>query len=119
MKNYKAAMTVWPPITPNSFVTKWRRSLLTGIVVLREFKRLLRLRGVLLLAFHLGQESQHLTEWRGKEVSLDFFFCETEEIKSQLKSTGFEIEEVIERDPYPAEIEYQSRRAYIFARKDL
>jgi hypothetical protein len=33
-----------------------------------------------------------------------------------LKAAGFEIEEVIEREPYP-EVEHQSRRAYIFARK--
>ena len=34
-----------------------------------------------------------------------------------LKSAGFEIEEIVERDPYP-EVEHQSRRAYIFARKE-
>jgi hypothetical protein len=29
---------------------------------------------------------------------------------------GFDIEDSIERDPYP-DVEYQSRHAYIFARK--
>ncbi len=37
-------------------------------------------------------------------------------MKTYLKEAGFEPEEAIERDPYP-EIEYQSRRAYVFARK--
>jgi len=84
---------------------------------LRELKRSLRPGGVLLLTFHIGREIKHLDEWWGKEVSLDFLFFETEEMKSHLREAGFELEEVIERDPYPEAIEYQSRRAYIFARK--
>jgi SAM-dependent methyltransferase len=83
---------------------------------LRELKRVLRPNGVLLLTFHIGQEIKHLDEWWGKEVSLDFLFFETAAMKSYLKEAGFELEEVIERDPYP-EVEYQSRRAYIFARR--
>ena len=46
---------------------------------------------------------------------MDFIFFETEEMKNYLVRSGFMVEEVIERDPYP-EVEYQSRRAYIFAR---
>jgi hypothetical protein len=34
-----------------------------------------------------------------------------------MRDAGFEIDEVIERDPYAPEVEYQSRRAYIFAHK--
>ena len=37
-------------------------------------------------------------------------------MKGSIREAGFELEEVIERDPYP-DVEYQSRRAYIFARK--
>jgi hypothetical protein len=54
----------------------------------------------------------------GKKVSVDFFFFEPEEIKNNLMMAGFALEEVIERDPYPEAVEYQSRRAYIFARKN-
>lgn len=86
------------------------------VQALRELKRVLRSGGVLLLTFHIGREIKHLDEWWGKEVSLDFLFFETEEMKGHLRAAGFELEEVIERDPYP-EVEYQSRRAYIFARK--
>ena len=85
---------------------------------LREFARVLRPRGVLLLAFHVGREVKHLDEWWGKEVSLDFLFYETEEVKGRLTAAGFVLEEVIERDPYPEAVEYQSRRAYVFARKE-
>jgi SAM-dependent methyltransferase len=86
------------------------------IQALQELKRVLRPNGVLLLTFHIGQEIIHRDEWWGKEVSLDFIFFETEEMKSFLRTAGFELEEAIERDPY-LEVEYPSRRAYIFARK--
>jgi len=83
---------------------------------LLELKRTLRPRGVLLMTFHIGQETVHRDEFLGHEVSLDFHFFETEEMKSYLTDSGFVLEEVITRDPY-AEVEYPSRRAYIFARK--
>lgn len=86
------------------------------IQALQELKRVLRPEGVLLLTFHIGQEIIHRDEWWGKEVSLDFIFFETEEMKRYLRTAGFELQEVIERDPYP-DVEYQGRRAYIFARK--
>jgi SAM-dependent methyltransferase/ribosomal protein S18 acetylase RimI-like enzyme len=88
------------------------------VEVLREMKRVLRSRGALLLTFHIGEKTLHLDEWLGEEVSLDFHFFETEEMKGYLGVAGFELEEVIERDPYP-DIEAQTRRAYVFARKPL
>ena len=88
------------------------------IQALQELRRVLRPNGVLLLTFHIGQEIIHRDEWWGKEVSMDFIFFETEEMKDYLRLAGFELQEVIERDPYP-EVEYPSRRAYIFARKSL
>gem|GEM_PF-183439 len=88
------------------------------VEALREMKRVLCLGGTLLLTFHLGQKTLHLDEWWGKEVSVDFHFFETEEMKGYLSAAGFELEEAIERDPDP-EIEVQTRRAYIFARKPL
>ena len=83
---------------------------------LQELKRILCPGGTLLLTFHIGEETIHREEWWGKEVSIDFIFFETEEMKDHLRTEGFELEEVIERDPYP-DVEYPSRRAYIFARK--
>ncbi|HUQ34185.1 MAG TPA: class I SAM-dependent methyltransferase [Pyrinomonadaceae bacterium] len=88
----------------------------SSVQALRELNRTLCKGGVLLLTFHVGQEIVHRDEWWGEEVSLDFIFFETEEMKGYLKTAGFELQEVMERDPYP-EVEYPSRRAYIFARK--
>ena len=72
--------------------------------------------GLLLLAFHVGDETLHLAEWWGKAVSVDFHFFRPQEMAASLRATGFEVEEVVEREPYP-DVEHQSRRAYIFARK--
>ena len=85
-------------------------------VALQELKRVLCSKGVLLLAFHIGEEVIHRDEWWGKKVSLDFIFFATEEMKVYLQTAGFTLDEVIERDPYP-DVEYPSRRAYIFALK--
>ena len=79
------------------------------------FKRVLQPGGVVLLAFHLGAEIKHLDEWWGEPVSVDFIFYSRETIKQKLTEAGFVIEEAIERDPYP-EVEFASRRGYIFAR---
>ncbi|GIL12966.1 MAG: class I SAM-dependent methyltransferase [Chloroflexi bacterium] len=89
-----------------------------GLVVdaLKEIKRVLRSEGVLLLTFHIGSQVVHLDDWWEQKVNLDFNFFETQAIKGHLAEAGFTPEEVIERDPYP-EIEVQTRRAYIFARK--
>lgn len=86
------------------------------VAALQEMKRVSRRGGRLLLTFHIGQEDRHIAEWWNKPVSLDFYFFETEEMKACLTKAGFELEEVIERDPYPG-VEAQTRRAYIFARK--
>lgn len=84
---------------------------------LRELHRTLRRTGTLLVAFHVGEEVKRLEEWWGKPVRVDFYFYRTDEVKRELSEAGFALEEVIEREPYPPEVEYQSRRAYLFARK--
>ena len=86
------------------------------VVALGELRRVLRAGGLLLLAFHIGDDTIHLDEWWGQKVCVDFFFFSTEEMTGYLRAAGFEIEEIIEREPYP-EVEHQSRRAYIFARR--
>jgi ubiquinone/menaquinone biosynthesis C-methylase UbiE len=83
---------------------------------LGELRRVLRSGGLLLLAFHIGDEPIHLDEWWGHQVCLDFFFFRPDEMAGHLRAAGFEIEEIIEREPYP-DVEHPSRRAYIFARR--
>ena len=83
----------------------------------RELWRVLRDRGVLLLSFHIGDQTVHLDEWWGHPVSLDFNFLQKEDIETRLRSAGFIIESFLERNPYRPDIEHQSRRGYVFARK--
>jgi SAM-dependent methyltransferase len=85
------------------------------VSVLREFYRALQPDGLLLLAFHRGQQVNHLEEWWGRPVSIDGFFFERDEMEGYLRDAGFTIEETIERSPY-AEVEVQTQRIYIFAR---
>jgi SAM-dependent methyltransferase len=85
-------------------------------LVFREFQRVLRPDGILLLAFHMGDEVIREEELWGQRISMDFLFFQPSEITRDLEAAGLTIEEIIEREPYP-EVEYPSRRAYIFARK--
>ena len=83
---------------------------------LRELRRVLKPGGLLLLAFYIGDHPLRRDEWWGAEVSRYFYFFRCGEMNGYLKAAGFEIEEIIERNPYP-QIEQQNRRAYVFARK--
>jgi SAM-dependent methyltransferase len=86
------------------------------VAALREMKRVLKPNGVLLLAFHIGQEIKHLDEWWDKAVDLDFAFYMPEEMEAWLREAGLAVEETLVRDPDPT-VEVATRRAYLFARK--
>jgi SAM-dependent methyltransferase len=84
--------------------------------VFLEMHRVLQPGGLLLLGFHRGDESHREEELWGLKISMDFLFFQPLEISRYLKTAGFTIEEIVERDPYP-DVEFPSHRAYIFARK--
>lgn len=84
---------------------------------LKEIKRALKPGGVLLLTFHIGSEILHVDKFFEQEVSMDFVLFEPQEMEGYLKAAGYERIETTVRDPYAPEIEHQSHRAYIFARK--
>ena len=88
-------------------------------LVFREMKRVLQPGGLLLLAFHIGDEVLHEDELWGRPISMDFFLLQPSAIRQYLEAAGLAVEEIVERKPYAPEVEYQSRRAYIFARKTL
>jgi SAM-dependent methyltransferase len=84
--------------------------------VFREMRRVLAPGGTLLVSFHIGSEIFHRDEWWGHAVDVDFYFLQPDDVTAALESAGFTVERVMERDPYP-EVEYQSRRAYVTARR--
>jgi len=84
----------------------------------REVFRVLQPGGIFLLTYHIGEEKIHLDEFLGKKVDIDVVFFTADFISGCLKDSGFEKIEIIEREPYPG-VEYQSRRAYVFAMKPV
>ena len=70
------------------------------------------------MTFHIGEKTIHLDEFLGKKTDIDFMFFTTDFILGCLKDGGFEKIEIIEREPYPG-VEYESRRAYVFAKKPV
>lgn len=82
----------------------------------QEIYRVLKPSGLLLLTYHIGETIIHLDEFLGKKIDIDFMFFTSDFILSCLTKIGFEKIELIERDPYP-DVEYPSRRAYVFAKK--
>jgi ubiquinone/menaquinone biosynthesis C-methylase UbiE len=86
-------------------------------LVFREMRRVLQSGGLLLLGFHTGDEVVRVEEMWKQPVTLQFFFFQPSAVRRHLESAGFEIEDLIEREPYAPEVEHQSQRAYIFARR--
>jgi ubiquinone/menaquinone biosynthesis C-methylase UbiE len=82
----------------------------------REVFRVLRPGGLLLFTYHIGEETIRLEEFLGKAIDIDFMFFTTDFIRCCMEGVGFRNMEITEREPYP-EVEYQSRRAYLFASK--
>jgi len=87
--------------------------------VLREFRRVLRTGGLLLIAFHLGQQTLQSKRWWDIPVTMDYTHFLTAEIQSYLIQAGFCIEGFRERPPYasPYFWESASYRGYVLARK--
>lgn len=71
--------------------------------------------GLVLVAFHLGEEVRHVTDWWGHGVDLEFRFLETDTVCGHLEGAGLVVDAVVERAPYAQEV--STRRAYVLARR--
>jgi SAM-dependent methyltransferase len=81
-----------------------------------EINRVLKTGGDFLFSFHAGDEVVHFDKAHDKEIDVDLFFFKTDDVITLLYETGFNIIDAIERRPYE-DVEYQTRRAYIWAQK--
>src|SRR5258708_19688929 len=79
----------------------------------KEIHRVLRPRGLLLMSFHVGDDLVHLDDWWGHAVSIDFHFYRPDAVAGYLIQAGMEIEEIVERWPYPSR-EHQHLPPYLF-----
>jgi SAM-dependent methyltransferase len=84
-------------------------------IAFKEIKRILKENAEFLFSFHIGDNTVHLDHFLDQQVSIDFFFFETHQITDLLVKAGFEIIDVIERQPYK-DVEYPGKRAYIWAK---
>ena len=85
--------------------------------VLGQMHRVLRPAGLLLLAFHAGDQKIEVSQLWGQPITMGFYFHDPQSIARLLETEGFVVEESLMREPYAPEVEYQSQRAYILARK--
>ena len=83
----------------------------------REMARVLEPGGLLLLSHHIGEQTVHRDAWFEQPIDMDFHFLDPLDVRRELEAAGLAVEEIVEREPYAPEVEHQSRRAYIFARK--
>lgn len=86
--------------------------------VLAEWHRKLRRGAPLLLAFHQGDSVNHVNEFLGEPVCLDFVFFTTHEMETYLTTQGFDLLSTSERGPYP-NVEAQTERVYVLARRPI
>jgi hypothetical protein len=75
--------------------------------------------GRLLLSFHIGEDTSAVEDLWSSGAALEFHFFRVDTVVGCIRNAGFEIEEIVEREPYAIDVEYQSQRAYIFAKKPM
>ncbi|HTF21806.1 MAG TPA: class I SAM-dependent methyltransferase [Chryseolinea sp.] len=82
----------------------------------KEVNRVLKKDAHFLFSFHVGEETVHFDNANGIDVDIDLYFFQTNRILELLTDSKFRIIDTVERLPYP-DVEYATRRAYVWAEK--
>ena len=85
-------------------------------IAFKEIVRVLKPNGLFMFSFHIGDAVVTLNEFLEKEVEITFFFLDVDRIHELLRAAGLEVIQTVIRYPY-VDIEHQSKRAYITAKK--
>jgi SAM-dependent methyltransferase len=83
---------------------------------LAEMRRVLRPGGLLLVAVHAGEGFQHFGEYKGMPVDVELHLRAPDTLAAQARRSGFTVERVEVREPYPAE--HATPRLYLQARAE-
>lgn len=92
-----------------------------------ELRRVIAPGGWLLLSFHIDDDAhevgtvEHVTEWWGERVELEFHFIDPDVVAREVEQAGFTVMAVTRRRPWPGgegrESEHPSRRCHLLARR--
>lgn len=87
-----------------------------------EMARVIRTDGWLLVGFHVGLVGRepggimHVEQWWERDVDLDFYYLDPDEVVEGLAAAGFVLMSRTDREPWPG-VELQSRRCYLLCRR--
>lgn len=86
------------------------------VSVLQEIRRVVVPGGMVIVAFHIGDQVLHVDDLFGARVSLDFHFHEPSKVIEACLTAQLAVIEHIEREPYEG-AEHPSRRCYLLAKR--
>lgn len=80
-----------------------------------QMHRVLRPGGAVLVAFHIGDEVRHVSDWWGHAVDVDGFYLPVDLVAAEIEEASLEVQVRLERLNHAGEV--ATRRAYLLGRR--